>query len=273
MKKTILIILICSLILSCSKYYVQVFETNSLNINTIDDFYVYETDTLKITYNFWSSKGLITFAIFNKLDKPIYIDWKKSAYIDNAVKLDYWIDEQIVNSYEYYGSYYYRGTVLSPKTSVSISSGHSMSTSSTVKQERITFIPPKSNYFRSQFYILPYPFYKLGKNDEQKVVPRNDNPKRKTTIYSKSFSKETTPRVFRNFLTFSLTENFDNEFYIDNAFYITNIKQMDKRHFAYNKYDEARIGKFYVRDKYGNPIILTPFKKETSFYYPLFTTP
>lgn len=141
------------------KSYVQVFNTNS-SIKTNDKgFYIYENDSLKITYSFWKEKGLMTFSIFNKLDEPLYIDWKKSSYIDNSVKLNYWVDEEKSKALISYGSYFYDGPLLKPGYTISSTDGASFS--SIVKVERITFIPPKSNYYRSQFYILPINFYKL----------------------------------------------------------------------------------------------------------------
>ena len=264
MKKTILIGLTVFLIYGC-KSYVQVFDTKGTNVNIENEFYVFENDSLKITYSFWTQKGLMTFAIFNKLDKPLYIDWKKSSYIDNSVKLNYWIDEEKKKSLEYYGSYYYDGPLLKPGYAISNTGG--VSVSSTVKVERITFIPPSSNYYRSQFYILPINFFKLDTKTPFKEVPRNDKPKKKTKVYEKSYSKENSPLVFRNFLSFSFSENFENEFYVDNEFYISDIKEMDKRHFEYNKRDESvKLGKFYLTDENGNILKFSDFKKESSFY-------
>ena len=47
---------------------------------------------------------------------------------------------------------------------------------------------------------------------------RNDKPKKDTKVYAKSYNKTISPRTFRNFLTFSYTEDFKSEFYIDNDF-------------------------------------------------------
>lgn len=66
MRNLLILTIICLLLLGC-KSYVQVFNTNS-SIKTNDKgFYIYENDSLKITYSFWKEKGLMTFSIFNKL--------------------------------------------------------------------------------------------------------------------------------------------------------------------------------------------------------------
>jgi hypothetical protein len=264
MKKIIVIATILIFAYGC-KTYVQLFDTKATNINIENEFYMFENDSLKITYSFWTEKGLMTFAIYNKLNKPMYIDWKKSSYIDNSVKLNYWIDEEKKKSLEYYGSYYYDGPLLKPGFAISNTGGASVS--STVKVERITFIPPKSNYYRSQFYILPIDFFKLDTKTEFKEVSRNDKPKKKTKIYKESYTNESSPLVFRNFLTFSFTENFEDEFYVDNEFYISDIREMDIRHFEYYKRDESyKMGKVFLKDENGNNLMFSDFKRASSFY-------
>lgn len=218
--KTSLFFLLFTFSLLGCKNYIQVFETKSNDIKVENKFYVFENDSLKITYNFWSNKGLMTFSVFNKLDKPIYIDWKKSSYIDNSVKLNYWIDEEKTKSKEYYGNYYYDGL------------RYAVSKSETaVKLERVTFIPPSSNYSRSQFFIFPIKFYDLDTGIEPKEINRLDNPKYKTEVYEQHFSKKNSPLIFRNFLTFSYTESFESEFYVDNEFYISKIREMEREGF------------------------------------------
>ncbi len=263
--RKILTAVMLSLALFGCKSYVQVINTNS-SIKTNDEgFYVYENDTLKITYRFWKDKGIMSFTIHNKADKPIYVDWKKSSYIDNSVKLNYWVDEQQTNSSDYYGSYYYSGPLLLPGFAISSSGGNSVS--KTIKVERITFIPPKSNYNRSQFYILPILRYNMGSKAKTIEVPRNDNPKKKTEVYSLTFTKDNTPLIFRNFLTVSFSEDFETEFYVDSEFYIEEILEMDERHFNEHRLlDPNKRGRWFIRDENGNPIKVSDFEKPSSFY-------
>ena len=141
------------------------------------------------------------------------------------------------------------------KPGYSISKGIGTVVSSKLKVERITFIPPKSNYYRSQFHLFPFIYYKFEMNSKYVEVNRNDKPKKKTKIYYQDFTKQNSPLVFRNFIAFSLTEDFKEEFYVDNEFYLSNMKEMDLRHF-----------KFREKDEKGNYIYVRPYKKQTSFY-------
>ena len=265
MKQILLSIIIASISFGC-KSYIQLFETKTSNTKVENDFYVFENDSLKITYDFWADMGLMKFSIYNKTNKPLYIDWKKSAYIDNKVKLSYWIDEETTKLSEYYGSYFF-SAIIFQGIGVGVGSGSVSATASTVKAERVTFIPPLSNISRSQFYIPPDKYFEVDKKWTLKELPSNDNPKKKTKVYMKSYSKKDSPVFFRNFLTFSGYEDFRSEFYVDNEFYISDITQMNEEDFGHNQKDESvKVGKFYVKDEYGNPIFVTPFKKNSSFY-------
>ena len=244
--KSIYLVFLFLILVGC-KTYIQVYETeHKKNIKVVDDNYVFENDTLIITYNFWENKGLMKFSIYNKLDVPIYIDWKKSSYIDNSVKLNYWEDTESSlmthKSYYYSGYYGYYGT----------SRGTSRTTKT--KEERITFIPPISTYTRAQFYILPLALVGIQTNNNSKEVPLNGSSKNKTKIYEKNFNYENTPLVFRNFLTYSLTEDFESEFYLDNEFYISKVLEVDNRHFyggipRYTRTDDE-IKKYFYDARY-----------------------
>lgn len=262
--RNVLIVTVLGLLLFGCKSYVQVFKTNSSIEKDTDGFYVYENDTLKITYSFWNAKGLMTFSILNKSNRPIYIDWKKSSYIDNSVKLDYWVDEEKSNVLSGYSSYYYDGPLLRPDYVMSNTLVTSIS--STVKVERITFIPPSSYYYRSQFYILPINFFKLDTKTEPEEVPRKDKPKKKTKVYKANYTKGSSPLIFRNFLTFSFSEKFESEFYVDNEFYIQQILEMDNKYFEQYKFDETKKGKWHISDEEGNSILFSDFKNPSSFY-------
>lgn len=261
MKNIIILITIILISFGC-KRYVQVIETKSNNTQLQNKLYVLENDTLRITYNFWAEKGLIAFEVYNKADKPLYIDWKKSSYINNKIKLNYWENEIVSKSYvTRYGSYYFFGDNVNRKAS---SFNLESSISSITKAERITFIPPKSKYYRSQFVIYPTKHFKFKSKKKFKKVPRNDNPKKETKIYELSFSKKHSPLIFRNFITFSFTEDFETEFYIDNEFHISKVTEMNRKHFEQVQRNED--GDYLYKRGNPHPIKISKFKNGNSFY-------
>jgi hypothetical protein len=210
---------------------------------------------VKITYSFWGSQGIMSFSIYNKLTKPIYLDWKNSAFIVNDRKLNYWIDETQTNQAGYYGAYFYSGPLIQPGGTVN--EGVQINTSSTIKPERITFIPPKSFSTRSQFYLLPISYFKLAKNCKKTIEPRNDKPRKKTKVYSETYKLNDSPLRFRNFIALSFHENSQEFRFIDNEFFMNSVKEMDYRHY---------LGKYLGKNDEGKMIYEKPFKKMTSFY-------
>lgn len=262
--RNILVVIYLGLCLYGCKSYVQVYNTNSSITMDREGFYIYENDSIKLTYSFWAEKGLMTFSILNKLKEPLYVDWKKSSYIDNSVKLNYWIDEEKSKAISTYSNHYYRGPNLIPGYATSISVGTSII--SKVKEERVTFIPPSSHYYRSQFYIAPQIIFGLNKNSNFEDVPRNDKPEKTTRIYKAIFNIDNSPLVFRNFLTLSTTDDFKTEFYVDNEFYVNEILEMEERHFI-------RHIPVTSNNKNADPIyeevqkvVISNFEKPSSFF-------
>ncbi len=245
MKKITLVIIVCFLITGCSKTFIQVFETSTTNTKTQDNCFFYENDTVKITYTFWAKSGVMAFSVFNKTEKPLYLDWRNSSFIYNGNKMNYWIDEAHTDLVGFYGRNYYKEV-------------EQHTSSSTVKPERVTFIPPKSSFKKSSFYLLQSDFYQVFIRDGTKVSPRNDNPNRQTTVYSEDFSYDKSPIKFRNYLAFSFSENSQQFFFVDNEFYLSSIKEMDYRHFLGMKLGFDQGARIYEYEY--------PFRKQNSFY-------
>lgn len=266
MKIKITILTLFTIILcSCSSSYVQVFETSSKNgIIKNESNYVYENDSVKITYSFWENKGKMSFVVYNKLKKPLYIDWKKSSYISNTLKINYWDDVTTTNTVESKTSFGSISNLSIKKYYVENSVGVSSSTSS--KPERITFIPPNSNYYRTQFSLFPIKELKIK---DYRTVEKQSllNSSKKTIVFEKSISKEESPLVFRNFISLSYNENFVNEFYVDNEFYVSKVTKVKSEQFE--GFLRKENSSFYQKDEDGKYIHLRPFKDEKSFYIKL----
>ena len=248
---------------SCATQYIQLFTTASESAVLKDDYFVFENDTVKITYQFWGDRGILSFELFNKLDKPIYIDWKNSSYIFNDVKMNYWADEQLTTSIAVYGNFLYTGPLIKPNPLIDY--GVEVSSSVSVKPERVTFIPPKSKIYKSSFYLVPYLKYSVDSvHAKSSLVSRRDKPKKKTKIFEENFELNNSPIVFRNFIAIMFSESskdFDDQTknykYIDNQFYVSYVIQEDIRHFW---------GKVTGTNSSGNFNYEKPEKKPTKFY-------
>ena len=176
----------------------------------------FENDTVKIKYSFWNNNGVIAYTFTNKLNKPLYIDWKKSAFVKNGNKLDYWEDKTVFNgSFLYLGDYNLLNYSEWGRVKINI-----------IKPERITFLAPKSTITRVWNSIYPFPTNKIKKDKNNKYTLKQNASNKNTSVLIKHLTPENTNISFRNFMTISTTEKFEQESYIDNQFYNSIIYQM-----------------------------------------------
>lgn len=202
-------VMLCALLASCGTY-MEVYHASPLTDGEwkIEDRYpVYDNDTIRIVYDLWDKNGIMRFAIFNKYSKPIYIDWKKCSFILNGTKNDYY-DESVTTSAIEFGISY--RDLFGQR----IKKGASVSEST--KKERIMFIPPKSGV-RLTTYSIYAPVAVI------KNIKSADREMKREGKYLIPVKKEDAKVKFRNFITYSTTESFAQEKYVDNGFYISSI--------------------------------------------------
>ena len=202
---------------SCSPL-TQLYETKStLPIDQRRNQFIFDNDTVRIEYNFWGDKGILSFEIYNKLNTPIYIDWKKSSFIQNSQKFDYWINQTITNSAGYSVGYYRNSWLY-------------QSTSATSNPERILFLAPKS-FIKAERFNICSGASLLSKNSQMATISVPEHPGKMIKIKHQDYELTSSPLVFRNFITYSLTEKFENESYINNIFYVSKIYEMKRSEF------------------------------------------
>ncbi len=185
---------------------------------------------MSIRYNFWASRGKVDLVIENKLNKPIYIDWKKSNLIINGDPLPYWqdvADMETVTEGKSVGT----GTVIG---NIAIGGSNSSSTSQTkvTKAERITFLPPNALIEKETHRLLGSgEWFRMNKGIVPTQVPNDANPKKTTLVYSQKMNENESLVKFTNFITISMDESFSQEYFISNDFFISEIQEMELKHF------------------------------------------
>lgn len=215
-----------------------------------DQFFVYKNDTICVTYSFWAEKGTIGMLISNKLNRPIYIDWKKCSFITGTTKHDFWDATMTMQTN---GSAF-----IIPDWNHSWISDFSSITQIT-KPEKITFIPPGTTVSKSMFVIAEKDFEDIQPNqiisfDTTLVVKKHYKSfflsgsvkdegdsliTQKFTIPQSKFYSSTSPLSFRIYITYSTIEQFSTESYIDNSFYINQITEMPIEAFNGVKYIDS----------------------------------
>jgi len=208
-------------------YKAQLFNIEAVNLKDNEKAWVFENDRIKVKYDFWAQNGVMSFEVFNKLDSPIFIDWKNSALVYNGNKNDYWIDE--VNSLSNSSSLAVNSLFLNNSV---IQNGKSQSLTKSVRTERITFIPPRTNIRYSKFKLINDEFIDFKLTNDNIVKEKSKVNSKKVAIkYQLLFDNTNTILTFRNYLTYSLSENFKDYSFINNEFYLSNIKEMNSKEF------------------------------------------
>jgi hypothetical protein len=227
------------LLSSCSTFqYVSV--DSELSKNELNQF-VYENDTLRIKYWFSGQNCPMQIEVFNKLNQPLQVDWKKSALISDEIRFAYWKDESVLNASSY-------GQEIQWINHFSTAS--SLTEGTLTRNEQISFIPPLSLIsispllVKTQLFILPQPL------DSQKIILNDYGLKGWEYFYT----PETSPLQFRSFLTISIGENSKNPIYIDHNFWISDILQTTAPpNSILNKKD---VNRFYLKRLGAGPATL-----------------
>lgn len=278
LKKSILVMLLALFVSTAShaQKYVKVIETQSDQaFKTEGKTMIFENDTLSISYDFWSDRGQVSFTVFNKLDVPLYIDWKKCSFIRRGINHPYYKERT-------------QAEVLTEYTPAEKKQPASYKTKNiSYPEQRIAFIAPKSHVTNPLTYNLieqgkALPYMSKSKEaienllinnkeffDEIKVDTLNKSwtEKGTTKVYVKQYTNDNSPLHFTNFITVSTSDKFDKEIFIKNSFYISRITEMVKNQFL-GQSDKSK-GKFDKnrKDSFGRDGYVYPYLSSGSFFY------
>jgi hypothetical protein len=186
--------------------------------------WTYENDTIRITYSFWAEKGVMAMIIQNKLNVPIYIDWKKSSYIDRGHKLDYYSEALTTKSVTGWADapYLYKGP-YDWSHWYPVNLGVAVSQGIIEKQERVSFIPPHSYNEWHRYRLLTESINMKNPTIEYISVVGKQSKLKVRVI---SANQDNARIFFSNYLTYSTKENFESEQDVDNQFYINKIMRV-----------------------------------------------
>jgi hypothetical protein len=242
---------LCLIILAACSPQAQLVTLRGNNVQTVPGKgLVLDNDTLTLTYNFSSSRGLMHITLVNKLNRPLYVDWKRSSFIIGQNKLDYWYDVADVNlSGSFVGSGLYR------RYGVGSLNG------TITKADPVGFIPPNTKIEKNDFVVFPEGNLLLKGQPEvsHKHPQAMPDTKKLLVVRTFTYSEEQSPLTFRNYLTLSTDKDFNDEFHIDTQFWASDVQVLPKAEIVGEpvlQYDNT----------YSAPV---PFKKPDSFYITL----
>lgn len=198
------------LLSSCSTAY-QVVETASADVKTNGNAYEFGGEDLTVSYNLWDGAGTIYFNLHNNTDDPLFVDLDRSHLIVNGQSFDYYQDKETSTSSKTGSTRpsYFASTIWTNQMEVSVKS----------KPKRVIEIPPHS-------------FINVGGLAITEGVKNCGMTKPKSGVStSPTFTVDNTPLQFRNYVTYSVRQDFGTSETIDNSFYATRVVNLTESAF------------------------------------------
>jgi len=208
------ILSLTALLTSCQTYQYISVDSNTARRDGNYQFY-YENDTLLLQYSFSGYNGPVQVTIHNKTDRPLHVDWKKSALIIQGNALSYYTSTQQLNGTTN-GTQYRTGTTIS----------HSGTITGEIRgQEGVDFIPPRSTKEQSTLTVLSGFLENLpgAEMTKQRPFGYEDMP----ALWTLNYNAANSPFQWRSYLTLYFEEK--KEFSVEHDFYVSAIRQGSPR--------------------------------------------
>ena len=235
MHRLILPVAFVLLLSACSTYQYMTVDSPQLKKNDHSQL-TFENDTLRITWRLEGKGGAVTVNIYNKTDQPLYVNWKKSAYIRNEQATALFNNNLTIQGNSAAIAYRTGRTTLSEgryAASVSLPEG-------------MDFIPPASSFSRQlpdlQRTGLLETYLSDSLPEKKLISPDGLNHSRYRQV---SFGEDQSPVRFKSYLTFSIGNNNPQEFAETCSFYISMITQTSSAPDFFSLY-RSQGDQFYV---------------------------
>ena len=187
---------------------------------------VYDDENCKVYYNFWDENGDAGFRLYNKTDKPIYINMEESFFILNGIAYDYFKNRVFTKSYTTQKStggelstsrgviYDGFGMLQSSNISANRSAGSSFSTgrSVSISESRLICVPSKTSKIIYEFTISEGIY---RSNDLYRFPTRSQ-------VKPVNFTVNNSPIVFSNKISYYVGSS-DNIIVFENKFFVSEI--------------------------------------------------
>ena len=197
---------------SCSTTY-QYVTLNSPEVPKNDrKEFTYENDSMLLTYNFHGEGGPVGMTVRNKMDKPLFVNWKKSFLIHDGQAVCLFNSRVVVNGS--FDAYSYRVPSIDKER---VTSGNLYATFDL--PEGMDMIPPGSYITKSlQALVQATPVYntKFQEKTRDEMVTDSTGVTYKYKRYS--FGASESPLQFKSYLTFVVGAN-PQEFALTHSFY------------------------------------------------------
>ncbi len=223
--------MLVGLLTGCSSYYYAVLSSNDSGGDRDErrDF-VQETDTVRIAYSFNGEDAPVSICIYNKLDKPLFVDWTRSALIIDEVATPYEDGKAVIEG-ETLSSSYATTQQTDRRYSDTYASGRERFPAQVTLPAGVSFLPPKTKIEKSPLRLADFPFDKIP-NDAYRKQSFAAVDGSSVTMRVKEFTEEDSPLYFRTYLTLYTDAapggqpqvmTFERSFYVSKLFKAGNV--------------------------------------------------
>lgn len=196
--------------------------------------FVKETDTLAISYYFSGLNCPISVEVYNKLDVPIYVDWKRSFLIINQESIPFWADRE---------TYASTSEGYQIQVNPQVASNIQLTEGYIIQEESIKMIPPKSFVSLSPLFVQNQ-FLSIPKDlKPEKAISKSNVP---MSAKRYTFSAENSPLYLRSYIATSAFEDFSEISFQDDAFWVSEIVQSSSQMI---KTEFTSANQFYLRQE------------------------
>ncbi len=202
MKKSLFVLPIIILCISCSKPFYQLYKTSSENTQATQDMLINQDDNVSVKFDFWTNNGDGSIFIYNRSDQEVFVDLGRSHLVKNDLAYTYYPAVEVQSSTQLVSTGLYMKISLMSPTNV---------TSLAQLEVRVICLPPKSGK------IIPGPRLATSLFTDYELFP---GKKEEITV---EYSRENSPLTFRNIITYSFDERFEEFEVLDAEFWVSEI--------------------------------------------------
>jgi hypothetical protein len=227
----------------CTTYQYMTVRGENITHNDRREF-VMENDSIRLKYNFSGMDAPINVEVQNKLDKPLYIDWSRSALIINDKAISYVPSSAVISgsvntttsSYRSAGSWRSSVTDGSFQGSVAV-------------PREMDFIPPGSYKSKTPLGVTNvfYPAAREGGKRKQVGLLSSYSG----TAIIKDYSDTSSPFRFTSYLTLYTEGAMDNPIIFQHSFYVSEIWTTSLAPSNFRFINDKEGDRFYVRTTNG----------------------
>ena len=224
MKKLFLMAAVAALMCSCAtpSMFYQLYKVYTDGLEQKNNQLTFENEHCVVSYDLWSQQGDMSFVLYNKTDKNMYVVMPQSFFIQNGMAYDYYTNSvntsrrvaQVGGSATVANSYASAmgSSLFGSGKSATVAQSVTAENTTTTKEMAVVCIPPRAKKYFKGFALVET----AHKDCDNYVL---NYPKKASDIIT--YSKDDSPWKFRNRIAYTFDPDSKNCKYIENELWVS----------------------------------------------------